>query len=149
MCGYPSGPIWTVLPAAKWLRCCRPAKPGVKGIEGTAGTGGRGAFRDGRGSGQDLSYGRYTKPSGTPVIDINTADTTAFIALRGHWPGHWLSRIVHFREKLGGFHAVEQVGRDLWVTRLYLYIRSRTFLQCVSPVLYARSISIHAEFRWL
>lgn len=41
-------------------------------------------------------------------IDINTADTTAFITLPGI--GSKLStRIVNFRGKLGGFYAVEQV----------------------------------------
>jgi competence protein ComEA len=50
------------------------------------------------------------KPKYTPsVIDINTADTTVFIALPGI--GSKLSqRIVTFREKLGGFHSIEQVG---------------------------------------
>lgn len=43
------------------------------------------------------------------VVDINEADTTAFIALPGI--GSKLSaRIVNFREKLGGFYAVEQMG---------------------------------------
>lgn len=43
------------------------------------------------------------------VIDINTADTTAFIALPGI--GSKLAgRIISFREKLGGFYKVEQVA---------------------------------------
>lgn len=43
------------------------------------------------------------------VIDINTADTTAFIALPGI--GSKLAqRIVSFRDKLGGFHTIDQVG---------------------------------------
>jgi competence ComEA-like helix-hairpin-helix protein len=43
------------------------------------------------------------------VIDINTADTTAFIALPGI--GSKLAiRIVNFRDKLGGFYSIEQVG---------------------------------------
>jgi len=42
-------------------------------------------------------------------VNINDADTTAFIALPGI--GSKLSaRIVSFREKLGGFYSVEQVG---------------------------------------
>ena len=49
------------------------------------------------------------KPS---VININEADTTAFIALPGI--GSKLSaRIVNFREKLGGFYSVEQIG-ETW-----------------------------------
>lgn len=43
------------------------------------------------------------------VVSINGADTSAFIALPGI--GSKLSaRIIAFREKLGGFHSVEQVG---------------------------------------
>ncbi|MES2849917.1 MAG: helix-hairpin-helix domain-containing protein [Bacteroidota bacterium] len=43
------------------------------------------------------------------IIDINTADTTAFIALPGI--GSKLAqRIVTFRYKLGGFYKIEQVG---------------------------------------
>jgi competence protein ComEA len=42
-------------------------------------------------------------------IDINTADSTAFIALPGI--GSKLAlRITNFRDKLGGFYAVTQVG---------------------------------------
>lgn len=43
------------------------------------------------------------------AIDINTADSAAFEALPGI--GAKLAmRIIHFREKLGGFYSVEQVG---------------------------------------
>ena len=43
------------------------------------------------------------------IIDVNTADTTAFISLPGI--GSKLAlRIVNFRDKLGGFYAIEQVG---------------------------------------
>lgn len=52
----------------------------------------------------------FDKPKYTPsVIDINTADTTALIALPGI--GSKLAlRIVNFRDKLGGFYKAEQVG---------------------------------------
>ncbi len=52
----------------------------------------------------------FTKPSYTPsVIDINAADTTALIALPGI--GSKLSqRILAFRDRLGGFYKVEQIG---------------------------------------
>jgi len=44
-----------------------------------------------------------------PVVDINTADSTALIALPGI--GAKLSaRIIRFRDKLGGFYAISQVG---------------------------------------
>jgi competence protein ComEA len=43
------------------------------------------------------------------VVDINTADTAAFIALPGI--GNKLAlRIVNFRDKLGGFYSIEQIG---------------------------------------
>jgi competence ComEA-like helix-hairpin-helix protein len=42
------------------------------------------------------------------IIDVNTADTSAFISLPGI--GNKLAaRIVTFREKLGGFYSVEQI----------------------------------------
>jgi competence ComEA-like helix-hairpin-helix protein len=42
-------------------------------------------------------------------IDINSTDTTAFISLPGI--GNKLAtRIVNFREKLGGFYSIDQVG---------------------------------------
>jgi competence ComEA-like helix-hairpin-helix protein len=57
----------------------------------------------------------YTKePTRTAIhlatpVDVNTADSSAFISLPGI--GSKLSqRIIHFREKLGGFYAVEQIG---------------------------------------
>lgn len=46
---------------------------------------------------------RYT------IIDVNTADTTAFISLPGIG-SKLAARIVTFREKLGGFYSVEQIG---------------------------------------
>jgi competence ComEA-like helix-hairpin-helix protein len=51
---------------------------------------------------------RYVRKPLAPV-DINLADTTAFIALPGI--GSKLAeRIVRFREKLGGFYSIEQIG---------------------------------------
>jgi competence protein ComEA len=52
----------------------------------------------------------YEKKVYTPaVVDVNSADTAAFIALPGI--GSKLAqRIVNFRDKLGGFHTIEQVG---------------------------------------
>jgi competence protein ComEA len=48
------------------------------------------------------------KPFQPKVIDINKGDTSDFIALPG--VGSKLAtRIIHFREKLGGFYSVNQV----------------------------------------
>jgi competence ComEA-like helix-hairpin-helix protein len=43
------------------------------------------------------------------AIEINSADTTAFITLPGIG-SKLAARIVNFREKLGGFYSIEQVG---------------------------------------
>ena len=46
---------------------------------------------------------------GNSIIDINSADTNVLIALPGI--GSKLSqRIISFRDKLGGFYSVEQIG---------------------------------------
>lgn len=59
------------------------------------------------------SYPSYTKKT-YQVIDINGADTTAYIALPG--VGSALAkRIINFREKLGGFYRVEQVSETYGV----------------------------------
>jgi len=43
------------------------------------------------------------------IVDINKADTSAFISLPGI--GNKLAlRIVNFREKLGGFYSIDQIG---------------------------------------
>lgn len=49
------------------------------------------------------------KPRSMAPIDINTADTSAWIALPGIG-SKLASRIVNFREKLGGFSSVAQVA---------------------------------------
>lgn len=43
------------------------------------------------------------------VVDINQADTSAFVSLPGIG-SKLASRIVSFREKLGGFYSIEQIG---------------------------------------
>lgn len=57
------------------------------------------------------------------VVDINQADTTEFIALPGI--GNKLAnRIINFREKLGGFYSIEQVGETYGVPdSTFQYIR--------------------------
>jgi competence protein ComEA len=53
---------------------------------------------------------KYTKPEKKAlVVDINVADTSAFIALPGIG-SKLASRIINFRDRLGGFYSVEQVG---------------------------------------
>lgn len=50
-----------------------------------------------------------TYPARYTVVEINSADTSALIALPGIG-SKLASRIVSFREKLGGFYSVDQVG---------------------------------------
>ena len=61
-----------------------------------------------------INYGnsseKYIKPEKKVlVVDINVADTSAFIALPGIG-SKLASRIINFRDRLGGFYSVEQVG---------------------------------------
>jgi DNA uptake protein ComE-like DNA-binding protein len=44
-----------------------------------------------------------------PLLDINSADSSDFLNLHGIGP-KLAGRIVHFREKLGGFYSIDQVG---------------------------------------
>ena len=59
-------------------------------------------------------------------VDANTADTAAFIALPGIG-SKLAARIVAFREKLGGFYAVEQIRE--------VYGLSDSTFQIISPYL--------------
>ena len=52
-------------------------------------------------------YSKFEKK--VVVVNINQADTTAFIALAGIG-SKLAARIVNFRDKLGGFYSVDQVG---------------------------------------
>src|SRR5687767_7242716 len=58
---------------------------------------------------KDESQASKTHAARYSSIDINAADTSAFISLPGI--GSKLAlRIVNFRDKLGGFYSVDQVG---------------------------------------
>lgn len=62
------------------------------------------------------------------IVDINEADTTAFIALPGIG-SKLAARIVNFRDKLGGFHSINQVGETYGVPdSTFQYIRSMLVL---------------------
>ncbi|MBX2921853.1 MAG: helix-hairpin-helix domain-containing protein [Chitinophagaceae bacterium] len=61
-------------------------------------------------------------------VDINSADTTAFIKLPGI--GSKLAgRIVHFRDKLGGFYSVEQIA-EVYGIHDTVYQKIRNHLTC-------------------
>jgi competence protein ComEA len=59
-------------------------------------------------NGKKFPASRFFKPQLSP-IDINMADSTAFIALPGIG-SRLAERIIHFREKLGGFHSIDQIA---------------------------------------
>ena len=77
-----------------------------------------------KGPGPDSSYSakpRYSKQPfmrkskwENPEIDINRASAEEWQALRGIGPAY-SKRIVNFREKLGGFYSIEQVGETYGV----------------------------------
>lgn len=71
-----------------------------------------GTYRDSnsRYPGNDsTSFTRYRKKAPAAPIDINLADSTAWQSLPGIGPG-FARRIIAFRDRLGGFYAVEQVA---------------------------------------
>jgi competence ComEA-like helix-hairpin-helix protein len=58
----------------------------------------------------DLKKTIYNKPEKkVAFININEADTSAFVALPGIG-SKLAARIVNFRDKLGGFYSVDQIG---------------------------------------
>jgi competence protein ComEA len=57
----------------------------------------------------NTSYSPKPNSSRYAAVDINTADTTAFVALPGIG-SKLASRIIGFRDKLGGFYSVAQIG---------------------------------------
>jgi competence protein ComEA len=66
-----------------------------------------------------------------PVIEINNADTSAFIALPGIG-SKLASRIVNFRDKLGGFYSIEQIGETYGLPDS-TFQRIRSFLKLEDP----------------
>jgi competence ComEA-like helix-hairpin-helix protein len=90
----------------------------------------------------------------TDIFDINTADTSALISLPGIG-SKLAARIVNFRQKLGGFSSVEQLGETYGLPdSAFQKIKPR--LKCINPAL--RTINInsadinelraHPYFRW-
>jgi DNA uptake protein ComE-like DNA-binding protein len=96
---------------------------------------------------------KYEKPPPT-IIDINQADTMAFISLPGIG-SKLASRIVKFREKLGGFYSVQQVAETFGLPdSTFQLIRPR--LQYGAAVLQkinintadANTLKQHPYIRW-
>jgi competence ComEA-like helix-hairpin-helix protein len=67
------------------------------------------------------------------IVDINLADTTAFIALPGIG-SKLASRIINFREKLGGFYSVQQIAE--------VYGLADSVFQKISPYLQLKDSTV-------
>ncbi len=88
------------------------------------------------------------------VIDINNADTTAFIALPGIG-SKLAARIVNFRDKLGGFYAVQQVAETFGLPDS-TFTKIKDLLQCNQPKVQqinintadANTLKQHPYLRW-
>ncbi|MEO6845535.1 MAG: helix-hairpin-helix domain-containing protein [Ginsengibacter sp.] len=75
----------------------------------------------------------YTAKNTIQKVDINSADTTQYIALPGI--GSKLSkRIIAFREKLGGFYSIDQIGET--------YLLPDSTFQKIKPYLVVDSKAI-------
>lgn len=75
----------------------------------------------------------YSNRNTIQKVDINIADTTQYIALPGI--GSKLSkRIIAFREKLGGFYSIDQIGET--------YLLPDSTFQKIKPYLVLNSRSI-------
>jgi len=93
----------------------------------------------------------FTRPG---IIDINSADTTAFIALPGIG-SKLAARIINFRNKLGGFYEVQQVAETYGLPDS-TFVSIKSFLQCGSSVLHqidinnadANTLKQHPYIRW-
>ncbi len=72
----------------------------------------------------------YTNKKPFDKIDINLADSTAFISLPGIG-SRLANRIISFREKLGGFYSIEQVGET--------YLLPDSTFQKIKPQLIVKS----------
>lgn len=72
------------------------------------------------------SYGKF----GLQLLDINKADSFAFISLHGIGPV-LANRIIRFREKLGGFYTVDQIGET--------YGLADSVFQRIKPLLIIRT----------
>ena len=64
-------------------------------------------------------------------LELNTADRSALIAIRGIGP-YYASRILRYRERLGGFYAVRQL-KEIKMT--YFNVDSAAHLFTVNPQL--------------
>jgi competence protein ComEA len=94
------------------------------------------------------------KTTSLKPIDINTADTAAWIALPGIG-SKLASRIINFRDKLGGFYAVTQLA-EIYGLPDSVFQKIQSLLQCSNPALNQININTadvnilkaHPYIRW-
>jgi len=73
-------------------------------------------------------FNKYEQKRSVEMIDINLADTNAFISLPGIG-SKLASRIIGFREKLGGFYKIEQLAETFGLAdSVFQKIRPRLVL---------------------
>lgn len=72
-------------------------------------------------------------------LDINVADTSAFISLPGIG-SKLASRIIHFRDKLGGFYSIEQVAETYGLPDS-TFQKIKPLLRCAGPVIHQLNIN--------
>ncbi|MEO5682047.1 MAG: helix-hairpin-helix domain-containing protein [Chitinophagaceae bacterium] len=93
----------------------------------------------------------FSPPS---VVEINTADTAALIALPGIG-SKLAARIVNFRDKLGGFYAVQQLAETYGLPDS-TFEKIKTLLQCNQHAVQqmdintadANTLKLHPYIRW-
>jgi len=91
---------------------------------------------------------------GNSFLDVNTADTSAFIALPGI--GSKLAgRIVNFRNKLGGFYSIDQVGETFGLAdstyqkiKPYLRMADSTVRKFNVNIASADELKTHPYIKW-
>ena len=88
------------------------------------------------------------------ILDINLADTTAFISLPGIG-SKLAARIVNFRDKLGGFYAVAQVGETFGLPdstfqkiKQYLKLENTSIKKININTATVDELKLHPYIRW-
>jgi len=92
--------------------------------------------------------------AGAAVVEINNADTTAFIALPGIG-SKLAARIISFRDKLGGFYTIQQVAETYGLPDSS-FAKIKPLLQCNDPAVRqlnintadANTLKQHPYIRW-
>jgi competence protein ComEA len=104
---------------------------------------------------EDAGLGKRKKETHQPVIvDINNSDTSAWIALPGIG-SRLAARIIGFRQKLGGFFSVEQVGETFALPdsvfqkiKVYLTVSESALVKMNVNTADANTLRQHPYIRW-